>query len=314
MGRKVRQHIAIVSTMSSIDLRLLRYFVTVAEELNFCRAARRLHMAQPPLSQQIQSLEHRLGAKLFDRETRPISLTPAGAALVDQARDVLVRADRLSDTLLAFRKGEVGQLTVGCVPSAFLDVAPAAFSAYRTRYPGVTLTARELDTDPLIAALNSREVNVALLRMVPTSNLIDSRILRTEPLIAALPASHRLGDAERVDLADLAEDNFVMWPRRMGREYYDLVLASCVRQGFSPRILAVNGAHSTQIGYVACGIGIAIVPESVRMIRHPAVVYKDLAPEAPQLESVIAWSSTQDFELQRLFIGTALELFPGDTL
>lgn len=294
-----------------VELRHLRYFVAVAEERNFGRAARRLRLAQPPLSQQIQRLERDLGVTLFDRGKRPIQLTNAGLLLLDQARDLLARADQTVHAMAGAGRGEVGQLTVGCVPSAFYDLVPEILRAYQDRYPRVRLIVSETDTTPLVRALLAGQLDVGFLRAAPNLPRLEVATLHREPVVAVLPSAHRLAGRPAIALAELAHDRFIMFPRQHAPENFDLLTSACQEAGFSPEIVLERGAHHTQIGYVACGLGVALVPRSLRAVRLPGVTYKRLTAPAPSMRTAIAWSTTRDARPRDQLVALARELSAG---
>jgi LysR family transcriptional regulator, benzoate and cis,cis-muconate-responsive activator of ben and cat genes len=291
-----------------MELRHLRYFVVLAEERNFGRAARRLRLAQPPLSQQIQRLERELGVTLFDRSKRPVQLTSAGLLLLEQARELLARAEQTVHTMAGASRGEIGQLTVGCVPSAFYDIAPAVLRAYHERYPRVRLIVHERDTTPLVAELQAGQLDVGFLRATPRAAGLEVTPVYHEPVVAVLPVTHRLAGERAIALADLADDQFIMFPRQYAPENFDLLTSACLAAGFSPHMVLERGAHHTQVGYVACGVGVALVPWSMRVLRLPGVVYKRLTPPAPSMSTAIAWSAARDSGPRDQLMAVAREL------
>lgn len=291
-----------------MELHHLRYFVAVAEERNFGRAARRLQLAQPPLSQQIQRLEREFGVQLFDRSRRPIRLTSAGVLLLEQARELLAQAERTRQAMTQAARGQAGSLVVGCVPSALYDVVPTVLRAYRERYPEVELSVREEDTSPLVDQLVSGQLDAGFLRATPYTRELGVAVLHREPFVAALPGYHRLARARAVALSDLAGDRFIMFPRRFAPENFDLLISACHAEGFSPHVVLERGAHHTQVGYVACGLGIALVPQSLRSLRLKGVVYKRLAASPPAVETTIAWATARPSGLRDRLIAVAHEV------
>jgi DNA-binding transcriptional LysR family regulator len=221
---------------AEIEIRHLRYFVAVAEELHFRRASEKLGIAQPPLSQQIKKLEEKLGGSLFSRTTRGVSLTRAGTVLLERARDTL---SKVSDDIIVTRKmisGEVGTLTVGFSGSIMLTKLPSILRRYRQKYPEVDLRLRELVTSEQIEALNLGTIDIGLMREgLPSPKLRMSPILH-EPFVAILPLRHRLASRAFVPVSALAEEPFVLFPRSAGWISYDKIAGLCAKAGFVMKV------------------------------------------------------------------------------
>lgn len=257
--------------------RRLQYFVAVAEELNFTRAAARLHMAQPPLSQQIALLEAEIGAELFDRSRRAIRLTAAGAALLPEARRLLADLDRTLRSVQQVAEGAVGRLAVGFVPSAANGCLPAVLRAHRATHPDVELVLREMGPDALLRGLHDRSLDVALLYLPVPDPDVTTRPVAVEELLLALPAGHRLADAEAVALADVAAERFVLPEQHDVPGLHAEVTALFADAGVAPRG-AQQGVWlmQTALGLVAAGIGLAVVPASVATLHRDGVVLRPL--------------------------------------
>lgn len=271
-----------------MELRHLRYFVAVAEELHFGRAAARVRIAQPPLSQQIRQLEDELGVALFNRTRRRVELTPAGRAFLDEVRPLLERAERAAVTARRAGRGEIGRLAIGHVPSADLDVLPRVLRAWHARFPHVEIELHALLPASQLEALRDGHIHVGFIRLpVDQSGLVVEPIQR-EPLVAALPAGHPAARSTRVRLADLAADTMILFPRRTAPEYYDLILGACRRAGFAPRVLH-PGSMQTNLGLVSAGLGVALMPASIRNLRRAGVAYRPLASPVPQVEMAVAY-------------------------
>lgn len=257
--------------------RRLRYFVAVAEELSFTRAAAVLHMAQPPLSQQIALLEAELGAELFDRSRRAIRLTAAGTALLPEARRLLADLDATLRQVRRVADGAVGRFAVGFVPSAANGCLPQVLAAYRAAHPDVELVLRELGPDPLLRGLHERSLDVALLFLpVPDPDLTTVAVA-TEDLLLALPVGHTAARDEEVAIADVATEPFILPEQHDVPGLYAEVRALFADAGVAPRI-AVQGVWlmQTALGLVAAGIGLAIVPSSVAVLHRDGVVLRPL--------------------------------------
>lgn len=262
-----------------MELRHLRYFIAVAEELHFGRAAEQLGISQPPLSQQIQALEEEIGARLLERTNRRVALTEAGRLFLDEARQILQQVDRA--VLLARRahQGELGELRVGFTASApFTSSIPRSILAFRQAYPAVHLDLQEMSSRQVIEALLEERVQVGVIRPFPLPEALESVELFSEPLVAVLRADHPLaqGCQEGLELAALAEEPFVFFPRSYGTGLYDQLIALSQQAGFSPRIAQEAGEAMTIIGLVAAGLGVSMLPASFRRTRVDGVVYRTL--------------------------------------
>ncbi len=271
-----------------IDLRLLRQFVAVAEELHFRRAADRLAMSQPPLTAAIRRLEEEVGATLIERGRKTVRLTPAGAVLLDEARRLLAAA---SDALAATRDaaaGKRGRVRLGYVGSAMSGRLPEVVRGFRREHPNVRVELREMTTAGQVAALRSGELDLAV--VIPP--LGDEGGLLTAPfdadrLAIALPSGHRLVEAPNVVVADLAGEPFVSWPRGEGRGFHDQVTRLCAAAGFAPDIAQeAHGMHAV-LSLVAVEAGVAIVPASMASIRPAEIVYRPIDGDAARFDLLL---------------------------
>lgn len=258
------------------DLRQLRYFVTVAEELHFGRAAARLGMAQPPLTQQIQKLERELGHPVFDRRGRRTSLTDAGRALLEEAPRLLRDYDGAMERVRRAGRGETGQITVGSPPSMMLGALPAAIRGYRDRYPDVHLTLRELSTTAIADGLATGALDVGLLREVEAVGDVEAELILREPIVAVLPKRSVLARRTRLALRDLAHQPFVLFPRRLGEAFHDRLLAHCIHAGFTPRVVQEATQWQSVVTFVETGMGVSLAPSCVERFRWPGVVFRRL--------------------------------------
>ncbi|HBO1212953.1 TPA: LysR family transcriptional regulator [Pseudomonas aeruginosa] len=267
-----------------MELRHLRYFIAVAEELHFGRAAERLGISQPPLSQQIQALEEEIGARLFERTNRRVELTDAGRLFLDESRQVLVQVDKA--VLLARRAhlGELGELKIGFTSSApFTSTIPSSIHAFRKAYPDVHLDLQEMSSRQVLKALLEESLQVGVIRPLALPDAVHWVELFREPLVAVLRADHPLaaGSEDGLAIAALAEEPFVFFPRSYGTGLYDQVIALTRQAGFSPRIAQEASEAMTIIGLVSAGLGVSILPASFRRTRVDGVVYRTLSdPEA----------------------------------
>jgi DNA-binding transcriptional LysR family regulator len=261
-----------------MELRHLRYFLAVAEELNFTRAAKRLNIAQPPLTQQIKALEAEMGVTLFDRTGYRVELTDAGKSFVPQVARIL--ADVRNAVLIAKRAaaGDVGHVRVGFTESAsFNPLVTAAFRKFRLAYPEVEVSLEEGASTVLAAALREGRVDAAFVRPpLRTGEGIALHLIDEEEMVVAVSTGHRL--AERVDLEmkDLADETFVLYPRVEGPGLADTVIAACEKAGFSPKVKQYTPQLSSTINLVAASLGVSIVPKSMQGLQPQAVSYKRL--------------------------------------
>jgi DNA-binding transcriptional LysR family regulator len=272
-----------------IDQRRLRYFVAVAEELHFGRAARRLNLSQPPLSVQIRELEREIGAPLLLRSQRRVELTPAGRVLLDEARRLIAQTDSAVALTRRAARGEIGHLSIGFVSTADYSLLPPLVRRFRARHPDVALTLRELTGDRQLALLAGGELDLGLAIAPSAADGLTMRPVLREPLIAALPARHRLARTRRIATRSLARDGFVLFPRVLAPGLHDLVIARCQADGFAPRIAQEAIQMQTILGLVAAGLGVALVPACMAKLRRPDVAYVPLGGAGQPVETVAMW-------------------------
>jgi DNA-binding transcriptional LysR family regulator len=263
--------------MSGMELRHLRYFVAVAEQRHFGRAAERLHMAQPPLSQQIRQLEAELGVTLLSRTTRKVDLTPAGAAYLERAREILAAVDAAGDEANRIAAGRTGRLMVGCVGSATYSLLPALAKALRAELPDVDFGFRgEMLSPDQAAALREGALDLALLRRLPDTSDLAVSDVRRERLIVAMPQEHRFAGRRRLRVPDLAGEGLIIHAGS-GRS----AMNTLVHGLFEAADLEVQVVHevaetSTLVTFVAAGLGLAVVPEPTSALNVPGIVYVPL--------------------------------------
>ncbi|TAG47143.1 MAG: LysR family transcriptional regulator [Oscillatoriales cyanobacterium] len=284
-----------------MELRHLRYFIAVAEELNFTRAAERLHMAQPPLSQQIQHLEAELGFQLFRRTKRTVVLTEAGQVFFEEAQKILLQVDRAIQLGKQTSRGELGQLTVGFVSSAAHNVVPAILQAFRTRCPAVKLELHELTTNEQLQRLRFGRIDIGFVRPPIEEDGINSEIVFREPLIVALPETHYLADRAVVELRELSAEPFILFPRSLAPGLYDPIVSLCLQAGFSPIAGQEAIQMQTIISLVAAEMGVAIVPASMQNFQ------RHLQEPSPIVSIALIWRDNPTPAVQR-FLQTARDL------
>jgi DNA-binding transcriptional LysR family regulator len=261
---------------AGLDPRRLRYFVAVAEELHFGRAAERIGIAQPPLTQQIQKLERELGYPLFVRHSRRTSLTEAGHVLLQEAVRLLQGLDDAVERARRAGRGETGRITVGTPPSVMLTRLPAAIRRYRDKFPGVQFTLRELSTSAIAKGLTAGALDVGLLREIESIGSLETEPLLREPIVAVLPKAHLLVTRPRLLLKHLGSEPFVLFPRRLGEAFYDTLWSFCVEAGFTPRVVQEATQWQSVVTFVETGLGVSLAPACVQRFRWPGVVYREL--------------------------------------
>jgi DNA-binding transcriptional LysR family regulator len=267
--------------MSVPELRLVRYFVAVAEELPFGRAAHRLRMAQPGLSQQIRSLEQQLGVRLLDRTSRQVRLTPAGSLLLDEGRRLLAQAERTADQVRRAGLGQVGRVTVAAIGSATYDVIPHLLREHRKRYPDVEVLLREMSTPAQVQALRGGEIDVGFLRLPADVDELVAHVVREERMALMLPESHPLTALREIPLRALAHERLIVFPASPRPSWVDTVIAACREAGFEPHVAQEAMESATVVSFVAAGIGIAPVPEGLLPLARPGVITRLVASPAP---------------------------------
>jgi DNA-binding transcriptional LysR family regulator len=255
-----------------VELRHLRYFVAVAEELHFGRAALRLHIAQPPLSQQIRRLEQDLGVRLFDRTRHRVELTTAGRAFLPEARRTIAQAEHAARTARQTARGELPRLAVGFVPSAGFEILPRVLHAWASRFPDVEIETRVSYPRQQLEALREDQIQVAFVRPPVEDDTLAVEVVQREPLVVALPAGHRLARRARLRMTDLEAEPIVLFPRRLAPAYHDWFVDVCRRGGFEPRVLDESASIGTNLGIVAAGLGVMLVPDSIRSLQRAGVV------------------------------------------
>lgn len=271
-----------------MELRHLRYFVAVAEECHFGRAAQRLHIAQPPLSQQIRQLEAELGVQLLTRSTRRVDLTPAGKQYLERARSILANVDAAREEAQLIRDGRMGRVTIGFTGSATYELLPRMSRLLRTELPDLELDHRgELLTPSQVAGLVDGTLDIGFLRPPVQVPEVEVHPLRREPLVVVLPETHAQAGRAQVALADLAEEPFITYPSQHRSVVHDAVLDACQAAGFTPRATEV-AETSTLVSFVAAGLGVALVPESVQHLRITGAAYRPLADASPTVELAVA--------------------------
>ncbi|WP_328334716.1 MULTISPECIES: LysR family transcriptional regulator [unclassified Streptomyces] len=297
-----------------MELRQLRYFIAVATEMNFRRAAERLHIAQPALSQQISKFEKELRTPLFRRTTRSVELTEAGRVLLAQGRRVLAEADHALSAVGHAAHGDIGLLRIGFVSSAALSIVPRSVLAMQQSWPGLHLELAEATTDAQLESISEGRLDVGIAREVDTATGLVVRRIHRERLIVAVHESHRLAGRSSVELADLAGERFLTFPRHQVSRLYDHIAALCHHAGLRLEAAQEAVQFPTLLGLVAANTGVTIVPDCLRVLQLPALRYVPLTdPPAYSTVSAVCRADRQDAPSVRNFLATVASLRFGDT-
>jgi DNA-binding transcriptional LysR family regulator len=304
-----------------MELRHLRYFLAVAESLNFSRAAEKLHIAQPPLSQQIQQLEAELGFQLFHRTKRRVQLTAAGESFQREVQQLFQQLEQAIERGQQASRGEVGQLAIGFVSSAAYNVLPPILQRFRQAVPGVVLELQELTTNQQLQLLRQGKIDVGFVRP-PVDQLVDqisgemklgiqSKIIFQEPLIVALSTAHPLAQQSTVEVRSLQFEPFILFPRHLAPGLHDPIISLCQQAGFSPQVVQEAIQMQTIVSLVAAEMGVAIVPSSLQNLQRRGVVYKPFSDPVPTVEIALIWQSSTSPSVEKFLqncLATCIEL------
>ena len=278
-----------------INFRLLRHlwlFLAVAEDQNFGRAAKRLGMSQPPLTEQIQVLEQALKAKLFIRSRRGAQLTSVGQSILPAVRRFAQQMEQLELAVREATAGQTGMLTIGAISSAMLEVLPPILDRLRELHPKLTISVREIDSAQAVPALEAGDVDLAFARLQgELGSNIRSLVLAEDKLAVSLPATHRLAHRRRIRLKDLADEAFVMFARPVSPVYFDSIIAVCQANGFSPRVLHEVRSVAAQVAFVGCGQGVALVPAALKRLAPDNVVVRPLIDAVDVVTTAAVWNT-----------------------
>ncbi|GAB4386780.1 MAG: LysR family transcriptional regulator [Elainellaceae cyanobacterium] len=272
-----------------MELHDLRYFVAVAEDLHFGRAAERLHMTQPALSRQIQALEAELDVQLFQRTKRSVKLTIAGQTFFEEAKQILCHTEQAIQTTRRVARGEVGQLRLSFTASALRSFLPETVRVFRDRYPDVQLTMNERCTNDQVIALQNHQTDIGFLYLPVNEKWLALKPIAEEVWLVALPRKHPLADQKQLTLSALARESFILHPRQEGPAFYNQIVRLCEQAGFYPNVVQEVETSQTRVGLVAAGMGITLVPEHLQTIGDTEVIYRRLSGSAPKLELAIAY-------------------------
>jgi DNA-binding transcriptional LysR family regulator len=286
-----------------MELRHLKYFIAVAEELHFGRAAKRLAMSQPPLSQQIKSLEEEVGVILLKRSKRQVEITAAGQIFLEEARKTIIQVDQTIRAAQRAARGEIGQLAVGFVSSAVYGKVPSIFRLMRTRFPEVSLLLQELTSEEQVEALKANRIDVGLVRPpILAAESLPLQVIWREPLMVVLPIGNPLTLETEIAVESLAEESFIQIPRHVAPGFYDQFIRICARAGFSPKIVQEARTTPTIVSLVAGGMGVSILPASLQSLQRSGVVYRPLQSPAPTIDMAVIWRPDDKSPTLRSFL------------
>lgn len=288
-----------------MELRQLRYFIAVAEERSFSRAAQRLHISQPPLSMQVMMLEEELGVRLLDRSNRGVSLTAAGSVFYEEMRAVLVRLEHGKTRTQQAGQGHVGTLSIGFVSIADYGILPPALKEFRSRFPEVQVQLHELTTDAQIREMRAGRLDLGIALGPIQDAALTFETLLHEELVLAAPSGHRLGKSNgALDLRAFSKENFIVPPRDIAPGLYDLIISHCHASGFFPHITQHARQMQTVISLVAAGMGLALVPSSVQNLKRTGVQYSRIRGASAGIEIGMLRSPDIKDQLHDHFVAT----------
>lgn len=296
-----------------MELRHLHYFIAVAEELHFSRAAERLCISQPPLSQQIRDLEEELGVKLFERTKRHVQLTEAGKVFLERSYLLFAHLEQAIAATQQIGRGEVGQVAIGFVDSAMYTSLPEMLRAFRAQFPAVELRLQELTTAQQIQALYDKQIDVGIVRSAISEPGLSVECLLHESLVLALPENHPLSAQTQVSLSSLADQFFILFPAKLGPLFYEQIIHSCEQAGFRPKVAQEAVQMQTIVGLVAAGLGIAIVPASLQNFHRSGVIYRPLQEEIPNTGLYLTWRQHDSSPVINTFLNLARKATQGES-
>ncbi|MFP3388515.1 LysR substrate-binding domain-containing protein [Brevibacillus sp. SIMBA_040] len=293
-----------------MDIRKLQYFIAVAEELHFNRAAEKLNMTQPPLSQQIQDLEKELGVTLLERNRRQVRLTPAGAVFLEEAKMILAQLERSIKTTQRVSQGMIGQVSIGFVDSAAGDIMVNILKVFRELYPDIQLSLCEMTSAQQWRALYDGTIHAGFLRYMEPAKHIDYLTCTNESLVAVLPEQHPLAKQSAISVGSLGAERFIMFPRHLGASFHDLIIGFCAKHGVYPNVVQEAIQMYTIVNLVAANLGISIVPSSVSAFQRSGVVFRPFMESVPPVPLYTAWRTDVNQPVLSAFIKTVKEVSP----
>lgn len=290
-----------------MDHKLMQSFVAVAEELHFGRAAARLHITQPPLTKQIQQLEQTIGARLLERTKRKVELTAAGRVFLDEARAVLDQTRQAVELARKADRGETGHLSVGFIDAAIYSVVPEIARRFTELYPDVELSLTDLRIPNQVKAVAERQLDVGFIHPPVSHKALIIESILVEPLIVALPETHRLADRAKIPLSELASEPLIQFPRSINPSLYDEIVGLCISSGFSPRIVREATPKQTIIGLVSVGLGVSLLPACLQNLRRAGVVYRPIRGRTLSIDTSIIYRREEPSPVLRAFLEVVRE-------
>ena len=295
-----------------MELRHLRYFVAVAQYLNYSEASRRLHVAQPAISQTILNLEGELEVKLLLRTKRSVQLTAAGTTFLREAGEILRRADEARRQTQRAARGEVGNLRIGFFGTAAAPILPALVQTYRSKFPNIELHLYELNPDQQLAAFDDDRIQLGFSRPLPVDRRpeFEEEIVYTDCLAVALPEAHPLAKQKVVRLKSLASEPFVQFHRKGAPGLFDEVIACCRRADFSPRVINEPNFMATVMTLVESGLGVSLIPRCVRSLNRTHVAIRPIAPKSAPIPLCVCWRKSANDPILAAFMDIVRKAVP----
>ncbi|WP_305849727.1 LysR substrate-binding domain-containing protein [Solibacillus sp. R5-41] len=270
-----------------MDIRKIRYFIMVAEELNFSRAAERLRMAQPPLSQEIRKLEEELGVQLFHRTKRMVELTDAGKIFLEGSQQTLFQLERTIEETQLAAEGKIGNLIIGFVDST--EVVIEVLNKFRERFPKIHLILREMTTEQQLKALYEKQIHIGFIRSKQNNEILSSEVCSEETLRLVLHQDHPFASLSEIPLQLLIGEPFILFPRHLGSNFYDLIISYFRDHGVNLNVVQEAVQMHTIVNLVATGMGVSVVPSSVESYKRPGVIYKKIQETTPKVNLYVGW-------------------------
>ncbi|MEO1386379.1 MAG: LysR substrate-binding domain-containing protein [Cyanobacteria bacterium J06634_6] len=297
---------------ADIELRQIRYFAAVAEELNFTRAAERLQMAQPPLSRQIQNLEKALQVELLQRTNRSVVLTPAGQIFLVECQQILRDVDRSIRLARRAAQGEIGQLTIGFEGSLHNETVLSIIKEFRSRFPDVDLVLQEMPSRQQIHALDQQLIDIGFVDPVVEHKNVSVIKLLSEPLVVVIPTSHVLAEQDTLALAQLEQESWITGRINEGCGLLIRLSEACRQAGFVPNIQQETNDIQMTLGFVSSGLGIALLPISAPLSECSGITHRAMNSPILQVELVVAWDSRYISPVAQAFLDIARDMFQQD--
>ncbi|MFJ7649200.1 LysR substrate-binding domain-containing protein [Lysinibacillus sp. NPDC097279] len=290
-----------------MDIRKIRYFIMVAEELNFSRAAERLRMAQPPLSQEIRKLEEELGVQLFYRTKRMVELTDAGKIFLAGSQQTLLQLERTIEETQLAAEGKMGNLIIGFVDST--NIVIEVLNLFRERFPKVRLILREMTTEQQLKALYEKQIHIGFIRSKQNNEILSSEVCSEESLRVVLHQNHPFATLPDIPVQLLIGEPFILFPRHMGSNFYDLISSYFWEHGVNLNVVQEAIQMHTIVNLVATGMGVSVVPSSVESYQRPGVLYKKIKETTPKVNLYVGWRKDEKSTVAEHFLQVVREVY-----